>query len=72
MNVKAVEEILSDICTFCNKQDFCKDRVMVKGINMIIKEVAPGLELTCKKYSSMLSNTPIGFSPIDLSCKEVH
>lgn len=73
MNV--TENTLSDICSFCKKKDYCKDTVMVKGINMIIKEVAPSLELQCKEYDSTLTNTPkcgVGFTPINLLCKEVN
>lgn len=75
MNVNIAEEILNDLCSFCIKKEYCKDRIMVKGINMIIKEVAPSLELSCKEHDSILTNTPkygIGFPPMTLSCKEVN
>ena len=73
MNV--TEEIFDDLCSFCRKKEYCKDRVMLKGIKMIIKEVAPSLELNCKKYDSILTNTPkygVGFPPMTTLCKEVN
>lgn len=50
------EHPLGDLCTFCRRKPYCKDSVMVKGINKLIKEVAPNLKLNCEKHSSSLSN----------------
>ena len=70
-----IAEELNNFCNFCRKQQHCKEAVMLKGINMIINEVAPSLELRCKEFDSILSNTPSynrsGFPPASLTCKEV-
>lgn len=53
------EFVLGETCDFCKRKPFCKDSVMVKGINKLIKEVAPGLRLSCDKYDSTLTTSPI-------------
>ena len=51
-------EIFNNPCSFCRKSEYCKDKVMVKGLNKLIKEVAPNLMLECKEHCSTLSNNP--------------
>lgn len=57
---------IEDLCVFCRRKPFCQDSVMVKGINKLIKEVAPNLRLDCDKYNSSLSNGPDYLSPAAL------
>lgn len=57
---------LEDLCAFCKRKPYCKDSIMVKGIDKLIKEVAPNLKLDCEKYSSALSNGPGYLGPIAL------
>lgn len=60
-------ENISEICYLCKKKSFCKDSIMVKGINKLIRDVAPNLVLECTKYDSTLSNGPINpVTPISL------
>lgn len=69
MKEQNAEDVLSDICSFCTKKLFCKDLVMVKGINKIIQNVAPGLSIDCKNHNSSLTSDPnsnTGFSPASL------
>lgn len=55
------ENTLENLCSFCARKPFCEDFVMVKGINKLIKEVAPNLVLECTKYDSTLSSfKPMG------------
>lgn len=49
---------LENTCAFCRRNEYCSDKVMVKGLNKLIKEVAPNLKLECTKYDSTLSNDP--------------
>ena len=60
------EHPLEDLCAFCRRKPYCKDSVMVKGINKLIKEVAPNLKLDCDKYNSSLSNDPDYLGPAAL------
>lgn len=64
---KTDTEKMNEICYFCKRKSFCKDSIMVKGINKLIRDVAPNLVLECTKYDSMLSNDPINpVTPLSL------
>lgn len=64
---KTTLEDIKEVCYFCKRKAFCKDAIMVKGINKLIEDVAPNLVLECTKYDSMLSNDPINpITPISL------
>lgn len=63
-------QVFNNPCSFCKKSEYCKDKVMVKGLNKLIQEVAPKLVLGCKEHDCTLSNTPNWMVASELSLQE--
>lgn len=60
------EEIFNNPCMFCLKSNDCTDKIMIKGLKKLIKEVAPGLKVGCSNYKSSLTTTPDWMNAVEI------